>query len=64
MLEVSLMERLFDNRIYESNLQNAYFGALPFDGDQSLLTRWQIYCINDDIVFRLKMVWSLTYKQT
>ena len=33
-----------------NNPQNDNLYDLPLDGDQMLITRWQIYCINDDIV--------------
>ena len=36
--------------MYKSNNQNADFDYLPFDGDESLITRRLIYHINDDIV--------------
>ena len=39
--------------MYESNARNANFNFLPFDGDQSLITRQLIYFINDDIIERL-----------
>ena len=54
MLKVSLIERSFNNRIYESNPRNANFDYLPFYGDKILISRRRIYHINDDIVFRLK----------
>ena len=53
MLKVSLIKWSLDNIIYESNPLNANFGYLPFDGSESLIPGWQIYRINDDIVFRL-----------
>ena len=37
----------------ESNDQNFDFDDLPFDNDERLTTRQQIYHINDDIVERL-----------
>ena len=37
----------------ESNPRNAYFGDLPFDGDERLIPGQIIYHINDDIVERL-----------
>ena len=52
-LKVSLIEQYFDNRIYASTPWNAYFGYLPFDGGNILITRQLIYHINDDILFRL-----------
>ena len=39
--------------MYEINPQNDDFDDLPFDVDQSLITRKRIYRINDDIVNRL-----------
>ena len=36
--------------MYEGNPQSSDFGDLPFDGDERLITRQRIYCINDDIV--------------
>ena len=53
-LKVSSTERSFDNIIYESDPQDSDFDDLPFDGDERLITRQKIYCINDDIIFRLK----------
>ena len=47
------MKRLFDKSMCVSNHQNADFDDLTFDGDQRLITRKQIYCINDDILERL-----------
>ena len=47
---VSLIERYFDNGMYESNPQNADFDDLPLDGDQRLITRQNIYRIHDDII--------------
>ena len=46
---------VFDNRIYESNPQNYDFDDLPFDDDEMLIPRWQIYRINDDILFKLNI---------
>ena len=40
--------------MYESNPLNADFGDLPFDEDEMLISRWQLYCIHDDIIFKLK----------
>ena len=51
--KVSLIKVSFDNIIYESNPQNVDFDDLPFDGNELLITWQKIYCINDDIVFRL-----------
>ena len=53
ILKVGLIEWSFDNWIYISNFQSANFYDLPFDVDQRLITRQQIYLINDDIVERL-----------
>ena len=52
-LKFSSIEKYFDNIIYESNYQNAKFDDLTFDGDESLITRQQIYLIHDNIIFRL-----------
>ena len=35
--------------MYETNHWNADFDELPFDGYERLITRQQIYSINDDI---------------
>ena len=40
--------------MYVSNLRNAKFDDLPFDGYQRLISGGQMYCVNDDIVERLK----------
>ena len=53
MLKFFTINQLLDNRIYKSNPQNADFDKLPFDGDKSFIARKRVYCINDDIVFRL-----------
>ena len=45
-LKVSYIERSFDSRIYESNTQNDDLNYLPFDGDERLITRQQIYRIH------------------
>ena len=45
---------LFDNIRYKSNPLNDDFDDLTFDGDKSLITRWQLYRIHDNIVFGLK----------
>ena len=42
-LKVSLIERLFDNIIYESNHKNATFDDLPIYDDEILITRRWIY---------------------
>ena len=41
---------MFENWIYVSNTLNSDFYDLPFDGDEKLITRQQIYCENDDIL--------------
>ena len=38
-LKVSLIELLFYNLMYVSNIQNADSDDLPFDGDQRFITR-------------------------
>ena len=38
-LQVSLIEKYFDNLIYESNTQNANFDDLPFVGGERLIAR-------------------------
>ena len=53
--KVILTKIVFDNRIYESNPQNYDFDDLPFDDDEMLIPRWQIYRINDDILFKLNI---------
>ena len=53
MLKVGLIEWLSDKWIYVSNPQNADFGDLNFDGNERLISRRKLYCINDDIVERL-----------
>ena len=45
--------------MYRSNHRNADFGDLSFDGDKRLITRRQIYHINDDIVFKLNNILSV-----
>ena len=52
-LKVSSIKISLDKRLYESNPQNANFDDFPFDGDERLIGRKWIFCINDDIVFRL-----------
>ena len=39
--------------MYVSNPWNANFDDLPFNGDERLVTKQQIYRINDDIIKRL-----------
>ena len=58
-LKVSLIERSFHNQIYESNTRNSDFYYSTFDGDERLITRRQIYHINDIIVFRLSNGFSV-----
>ena len=53
-LKVSLIKWLFDHIIYEINPPNADFDDVPFGGDESLIPRRRLYCINDNILFRLK----------
>ena len=52
-LKVSLIEQFLDNIIYESNHLNVDFNDLPFDGDEGVITRWRIYYMKDNNVFRL-----------
>ena len=49
---------MFDNVIYESNPQNVDFDDLPFNDDESWITRRNIFCINDDSIFKLNNGWS------
>ena len=58
-LKVSSIQKLFDNRIYESNHQNDDSDDLPFDGYERLITRQRLYCIHDNIVFKLKLFSSV-----
>ena len=51
---VSSIERFFDNLMYESNPRNAHFGYFTFYSGKRLIIRRYIYCINNDIVERLK----------
>ena len=39
--------------MYEINPWNANLYDFAFDGDKMLISRQQIYCINDDIIKRL-----------
>ena len=39
--------------MYESNPLNVNVDDLPFDGDEMLITRQQLYRINDNIMLRL-----------
>ena len=50
MLKVSSIKISFDNWMYVSNHRNANYNDLTFDVYQVLITRRQIYRINDDIV--------------
>ena len=54
--------RVLNNRIYESNPQNADFNDLMFDGDERLIDRRQLYCINNDNIVRFNNGKKLTYK--
>ena len=51
-LKVGSIKRSLDNKRYEGNNHNADFDYVPFDGDERLIPRRPIYCMNDDIVFR------------
>ena len=48
----SLLKQLLENRRYKSDPRNANFDGLTFDGDEMLIDWWQIYRINDNILFR------------
>ena len=48
--KVSSIKILFDNLKCVSNPWNAKFSESTFYGNQRLITRQQIYCINDNIV--------------
>ena len=52
-LKVSSIKRSFDNIMYKSNSWNADLVDLPFDNDKKLISEYQIYNVNDDIIFRL-----------
>ena len=52
-LKFSSDEQLFDNIMHENNPRNDDFDDLPLDGDGRLISEWRIYCVNNDIVFRL-----------
>ena len=52
-MKVSSIEWLLVSRICETNYQNYDFDDLTFDGDKRLIARWQLYGINDYIVFNL-----------
>ena len=43
MLKVSLIKQSLDNRIYKSSYQNYDFNDLPFDGDERMIARRQLY---------------------
>ena len=45
------------------NHQNSDFVYLPFDGDQRLMSRWKIYCVEDAIIFRFNNG-SIVYVKT
>ena len=47
---------VLDNWMHEGNPRNPDFYYFHFDGDERLITRQQIYHINDDIVERLNNV--------
>ena len=53
MVKVSLIGQSLDNRRYGSNHQNYDPGDLPCDGDENLIARRQIYCVDDGIILRL-----------
>ena len=36
--------------MYVRNPRNDDFGDLPFDGDQIMISRWQIYRVNNYII--------------
>ena len=50
-LKVGFIEQSLNNRRYEINPQNENFDDLPFDGDERLIARRQLYCINDNMLF-------------
>ena len=50
-LKVSPIKQSLDNKIYESNHRNTDFNDLPFDGDERLIARQQLYRIKDNILF-------------
>ena len=52
-LKFGMIGRYLHNIIYKSNPQDTDFDDLPFDGVERFTARRQIYCINDDIIFRL-----------
>ena len=52
-MKFSLIKWSLDNIIYESNMQNADFNYLPFDGGEGSVDRGRLYCINDDILYML-----------
>ena len=54
--KVSSIRRSFDNLNYGINPRNSDFHYLPFDYDQKLITRLQIYNINDNIIERLNNI--------
>ena len=48
-----MIGKYFDEIMYESNNINAGFSELPFGVHDRLITRRQLYSINDDIIERL-----------
>ena len=52
-MKVISIERSLDNRGYESDPLNDDCDDLNFDGNERLISRKQLYCINNDIVFIL-----------
>ena len=59
----SSIEWALDNVIHGRNYQHANFDELRFDGDERLITRRQLYCMNDDILLGWSMVWEFTYER-
>ena len=53
MLKIIPIYRSLDNKRYKRNPQNNHFNDLPFDDDERLLARQRLYCINNNIVFKL-----------
>ena len=49
-LKDSRIELSYDKLMYVSNLRSADFDDLPFDGDESLITKRRIYHINDWLI--------------
>ena len=50
-MKVITTKLLLDNRGYESNSWNADSDDLPFDSDERLISRRQLYRINYIIIF-------------